>query len=361
MIKTLFFISALLLLPGLGYAGNPSAPFSDQVVPADPPTVVPAPPPTVDVGGVGSSGACDYGPNYTGTLPTAVQNAGFTTCSLNADFTSGFFSSDVSTWVNGCGASAQQWGRFVWEAPWGSPGSAPCRVAMETDSSIGKSVLHLQQTPADLATHSFWSWDYPGWQQSVSGGPTYPVYMYIETTLKFSAASLTEGGGQAGPIDIYINGYNSPGVGGGFEHDFIEYGGGNPNYGSFAHFWIGGTGYGVNAISFTADLSQYHKLGFLVTGDGSNKTAQCVWVDDVGKGCFSMQASGYCSGYSNPAACQSWSFIEHGGIISIFMGQGQVNQGPNNVDMYMQTERVFTCAGYKNASTFCTGPVITTQ
>jgi hypothetical protein len=30
MIKTLFFISALLLLPGLGYAGNPSAPFSDQ-------------------------------------------------------------------------------------------------------------------------------------------------------------------------------------------------------------------------------------------------------------------------------------------------------------------------------------------
>jgi hypothetical protein len=58
MIKTLFFISALLLLPGLGYAGNPSAPFSDQVVPADPPSSV-------------ACGQPGGGPSYVGNLTPA--------------------------------------------------------------------------------------------------------------------------------------------------------------------------------------------------------------------------------------------------------------------------------------------------
>ena len=89
MIKTLFFISALLLLPGLGYAGNPSAPFSDQVVPADPP----------------SSVACGYGPNYSGSIPAPAQAAGFNTCAVNLDFGSAALS-NPATYIDCMGAGS---------------------------------------------------------------------------------------------------------------------------------------------------------------------------------------------------------------------------------------------------------------
>ncbi len=84
MIKTLFLIGALLV-PGLAYAANPSAPFTVQVV--DPPSGI----------------ACDIGPPYTGAIPAAATQAGFTHCAANYDFTyTGSFTDSLGThqWTN---------------------------------------------------------------------------------------------------------------------------------------------------------------------------------------------------------------------------------------------------------------------
>jgi hypothetical protein len=68
MIKKLIYTVALLA-PGLAYGQNPSASFTDQVV--DPPSGI----------------ACDIGPSYTGQIPAAATQAGFTHCAFNYDFT----------------------------------------------------------------------------------------------------------------------------------------------------------------------------------------------------------------------------------------------------------------------------------
>src|SRR6516162_9190616 len=92
MIKKLIF-TAVLLAPGLAYGGNPSANLTVQIDPA------PNPPNSI---------TCDIGPNYSGSIPAAATQAGFTHCAANYDFTytgsftNGSFTyqwSNLSSWL----------------------------------------------------------------------------------------------------------------------------------------------------------------------------------------------------------------------------------------------------------------------
>jgi hypothetical protein len=85
MKKTLFF-AAVLLVPSLAHSADPSADLSVQVVPPS------------------SNGiACDIGPKYTGAIPAAATQAGFTHCAANYDFTQTASFTDskgTHTWSN---------------------------------------------------------------------------------------------------------------------------------------------------------------------------------------------------------------------------------------------------------------------
>ena len=132
MIKTLFLIGALLV-PGLAYAANPSAPFSVQVV--DPPNGI----------------ACDVGPNYTGTIPAPARAAGFTHCVANYDFTQTqqfttnghtYQWSNLSSWLDCAGASNP----LLWGKNYGV--AMNCSdVSVSTDGSL--QVLRMQYLPSD--------------------------------------------------------------------------------------------------------------------------------------------------------------------------------------------------------------------
>jgi hypothetical protein len=337
MIKTLFFIAALLV-PGLAYAGTPSAPFSDQVVPAGPP----------------SGTKCDYGPNYSGSIPAPAQAAGFTTCALNADFSNPFFST-ISSWLGNCGGGTALW-QFYWDVRFGTPGDC-ARVDMETDASIGKQVLHLQEQPGDVANNNLaFALDFPGWASATQHQIMFPPEQYFEITFRFTPASLTEGGAPAGPLDIYMNGWTNGCCG--TENDYIEYTGGNPHWGGGQIVWAGNALYYAPLISISMDFSQYHTLGILVTSDGTTTNAKCAWVDGVPQGCDLVRPA---TVTGCDASCVSANFAQHGGIVAVWVGQGNANRGPNNVDMYITSERVFTCAGYKSASTYCFGAPVTSQ
>src|SRR5690348_16001070 len=104
MIKKLSFMAALWL-PGLAYAGNPSADLSVQIVPAPP--------------------------------PAPAVAAGFTTLTLNADFSTPFYANKAN-WLDCGGATSPQWYK-QWVA-FGSNGvAAPCSaILQETDPLTGR-------------------------------------------------------------------------------------------------------------------------------------------------------------------------------------------------------------------------------
>jgi hypothetical protein len=168
MIKKLIFTIALLsltvapLTPRLAYGQNPSASFTDQVVPAgsDP---TPSPPPPAASGPT----PCDIGTPYTGSIPAAAAQAGFTHCVANYDFTQtqSFTSCQYpanSSTLSGCSTS-YQWsniGSWLWCPGTYSPtqpllweGSTPqancARFTIVTDALNGLQALQVQYTPDD--------------------------------------------------------------------------------------------------------------------------------------------------------------------------------------------------------------------
>jgi hypothetical protein len=342
MIKTLFFIMALLL-PGLSYARNPDARFWGQVVPADPPSGI----------------KCDYGPSYSGSVPAPAAAAGFTTCALNGDFSKSFFSK-ISSWLNPCGGARKKW-EFYWEYSIGANDGDCSRVGMKTDSTIGKRVLHLQEQPNDptAANQQTWALDWPGRGWAVAHDILLPVYgYYAEITFRFTPASVGEGGAPAGPLGWWMNQW----VNGccWVENDFIEGYDGTKGPGGQVGWAYGSAHYFARWIHFAFDITKYHTLSALVTSDGSTAVAKCMWLDGAAQGCTTVPVadSSYCA---SDATCVHDVFPQHGGFITVWVGQGSHNRGPRNVDMFVQSERVWTCAGYRSASNYCFGSLMTSQ
>jgi hypothetical protein len=133
MIKQLIFTVGLLA-PGLAYGQNPSASFTDQVVPAGSDPI-----------------ACDVGTPYIGSIPAPAQAAGFTHCVANYDFTqTGSFTSggniyqwtNLSSWLECAGASSP----LLYEHDYGDPSNCS-DISITTDG--GAQVLQMIYTPTD--------------------------------------------------------------------------------------------------------------------------------------------------------------------------------------------------------------------
>jgi hypothetical protein len=99
------FLAAVLLVPCLAYAANPSATLKGKIVPAG--AAPTAEHPAADRGHVRAAAArrrvrgiaCDVGSNFTGTIPAYVQSAGFIHCNYNVDFSQPFYA-NLSNWLN---------------------------------------------------------------------------------------------------------------------------------------------------------------------------------------------------------------------------------------------------------------------
>jgi hypothetical protein len=347
MIKTLF-LAAALLVPDLAYAGDPSAVLSTQVVPA----------------GSGGGIACDQGPNYTGSIPALAQQAGFTHCALNADFTStttdgnGINFSNTSTYISECGATtAQRWYLQYWAGL-----DMPCNRAqiVADPTGGGFNVLTIAYTLADQAlwdsTHTSGYATTLAWPGGWNQTNVLPWEMYVEFTVLFPTATInatakpganTQMLGNAAIQQNAVAGNNyiqsnyeintaTGGSGGSFGgHSTVICS--NPP--SKCAFGFGGYFFGG------FDDVQYHTVGSLVTSDETRYVVACDMKDGVSGVCI---PSDLVSAGVNP----SQIFGLHNGEMMQWVGKGDcLNGGPDcqtaDMNVYFKSMRIWVCPNYK--------------
>jgi hypothetical protein len=364
MIKTLS-LAAALLVPGLAYAGNPSANLPVQIVPAS-----------------GGGIACDQGPNYNRSVPAPAAAAGFTRCALNADFTTPSYS-NLNTFLSNCGApvgsgwSSPGWVQYWWGII--SPQPA-CGHDISVGTDSGQQVLHLQYLTTDQATgcaaagrdpamdHSncavFMQWE---WPHGFDGSTGLPIETYTEITVRTTAGSLNQYNGAVESFDFWKNSSGAAGVP--FqETDFLEVQDACGNCGGTQNVsWP--SGYGGNSSSQEvygdpkayATWTQYNTFGFLKTYDGSSTIAECYMINGNWQGCGTTTVS-------DPRTLQY-----HDGIMELDVGGATGNAGIggptngcgisiqisnkgypglpscilNNEDFYIQAIRVWECDAYQ--------------
>jgi hypothetical protein len=339
MIKKLIFVTALLA-PSLACDANPNNDLSIQIVPAGSPPAVPAP----------------------------ALAAGFTTEALNADFTvPGGAYSNTATFINECGATTP-WRFYVqgWFNSFGDNTTDPCsRVAITTDSGLQVLNLKYLSTDDSLSPSHVISLSYPGYWLSTDGYPYFPNETYVEITLRVTPASVNNGQVTPGPIAFWMQGRRSRDGSipsywlepAGFERD-----GPPPNaWGSGIIDWENScSGHGPPAwcqynppTKFTADWTTYHKLGILLTSDESTVYSHCLWLDDIPLG-----------SPAGPHTCLQMSpthpsYFQSDNVLIMLFGSGSHSGSFPNMDMYIKSFKVWSCANYQTAG--CPGPVIKTQ
>jgi hypothetical protein len=307
MIKKLLPLVALLL-PGLAYAGNPTANFTINVVPA---------------GGT------------TPPLPTPAQAAGFTTLAKNWDFSQPLYS-NIANWAD-CGTSTnttKDWHQKDW-----SGGVVPiCDIPQVSDQGFTVIDMHwdTNRTNYPLGAHQI--------IRTASIDNTTAIVnfgaFYMETEFRFTP--------NTDPYTYFAfwSSGNPPfAASEDLEYDTVE--AGNTGAGMNLHNWHGGTGgcppNNFNCINtwflhYPADIdtAAYHKFGMLVTNDGSSVWA-CGYVDGVAQGaCGNMNA-------------QSTQINNRNYMILDTIGE-DLNGGccaAVNTHMYIKYVRVWSCANWQ--------------
>jgi hypothetical protein len=338
-IKKLLFTAALLV-PGAAYAANPSASFTDQVVPAGSDPI-----------------ACGASP--LGDAAADVAAAGFTTCALYSDFTTqipnavGTGTPDNWLW---CDKTTNPAAGIIWAWEQGTNADSrgntiPCvsghtatsansGVFQTTDPVNGNLALEFAADNAhcnvllyncnpEIATYYSGAAPYAGF---------YPQ-MYMEMAIRtdnpangfsYETAAMT---GWVSDGEIGRN--TSPSCPTCFtepELDGVETG--TSTWDSALHFWVNGSGSGPNQVA-NGSLTDtgYHTWGALWLGDGNGNVEWCSYKDGVRQGCFRSVAE--------PAS----SLINMRHYIEIDNSAG--TQATHNFLKYV---KVFTCANWMDSS-----------
>jgi hypothetical protein len=318
MIKSLFF-TATLLVPGLAYGGNPSAPLSVQVVPgSDPPTGI----------------ACAVGPPIA-AIPAAAAAAGFNTCILNMDFSdSTSFTykgatvawTSPNTWLDCKGASEPIFSAGTYGNGNGYYNCGDYNIITDTD---GKTSLDVTVTQADFVAAGNY------YYQTVQQTDTtwmFPMNIYMEYSTRGDTASLASPPTPSGNCCYFvgapfygaaINGWKIGGDRDWIEVDPDEWYGGNPST-TYNYFnpWVGGergpggTNLGSN-WNFGAmtnpcprpctTMGQYNTIGIRTTSNTSGNIAVCGYsnINGIGnptQGGGACQTGNYATGASDVAA-----------------------------------------------------------
>jgi hypothetical protein len=355
MIKTLFLIAGLLV-PGLAYAANPSAPFSVQVV--DPPNGIP----------------CDIGPSYTGSIPAAATQAGFTHCAANYDFT------QTQSFTDARGT--HQWSNLASWFSCNSGAGTPYLVYYGEFSNVGCDTAHYNITTdggVQVWAMTYYQTDNQAGHlvsrltnQGNGASATFnmaPEY-YIEYVMRPTTNHVCTGFCPYSFLSTFTRVQGSPCF---FGSD-MEWDSGATGTGVGQSWWnfscpngpvYGGSCAGgtcATPINGTINTS-VNTWGDLTTGDGVNKAASCnYWAPGSVNG---LPASAFKSCFSNtivpPAA--NTSVFRAGQPMYIYFATGPDNI-PNtmtvsSVTTFIQRFTVWECPGYASGPCI-TNPVITT-
>jgi hypothetical protein len=343
MIKQLIF-TVVLLAPGLAYGQNPTASFTDQVVPAgsDPIT-------------------CDIGVPYTGSIPAAAQAAGFTHCVANFDFTNSFFTNQANWLGSGNNQSCISSTPILYVTDAGNGIQADCsRFQMVDDTANGgaSQVLRVGFLVGDtdgvsqLDTVSNYGLPNPPGLHIYNG-------FYSEEVLRLDASYTANtscpntGGQQCQYFDYWAIPYTCPGCDRTMEFDFIEaYAQTNSTSvcGSCLPFAGGGAGNtgvttGGNFLNpgpLTASqlTNGYVTIGEMstVVNSGSPNYAACWYLNGSTNAC----------GTSTVTSTDITNALLH--IFPAEVGPQKSNQSPQ-LDQYAYIERltIWACSNYSTA------------
>jgi hypothetical protein len=346
MIRTLCFTAALLA-PGVAYAANPTATFSDQVVPAGSDPI-----------------ACDIGPPAA-SIPPGAQAAGYTHCAANYDFTyvGNFTSNGITynwsnqaTWLGGCGASNSV---ALWFNLTGwYPGPSPCSdFDIEADSQAGgKNVLHIVWTPTDANNGITMSWieltsNNNGYQPT---GTTFPNGVYTEILWRSNQSTQNAFNDNQPHLSFFACSPPStnPGYDGGVEWDVME---SYYNGGSLAtmHDPCAGAGtvlaqwfpYFVNPAGWTTG---YHAMGTVASSNGSTTMGWVPFLDGVKQsGEFTF----------TPSSQDDFTRREAYGMGVGDQGVSAPRMPSNNMDMYVQHVQFWVLPGCTWQTQQCSGSI----
>lgn len=341
MIRKLVFTAALLA-PGVAYAANPSAAFSDQVVPAGSDPI-----------------ACAIGPAYTGSIPAPAVAAGWTTCVANYDFTTSsnftfggnaYNFSNMSSWLScagGSGPSSPLWG----DDNWGG-GNTPCSyMTIGADPLYPSTVPQVLKLTIPSGSTTAVELGTANTNNGTSGTSIWAAFpttnMYVQTTFRLDAPSISSyctggcasgTGGYLGTVDFWSVGTTSASV----EVDFIEvFGAGTFAQSALNSAGAGGQSYG----NFTLD-SNYHVQASLTTAKAGVGLSLCDYLDGV------AASSGSCAfSTANQSLAQMEGYLING---AAFNARGALSGA---IPYYLKSVVVFSCAGWNNTNppTFTTG------
>ncbi len=300
MKKLLLAVMMMIASAPLAFAASPTATLQAQIVPAQ------------------------VGP----PVPAAAAAAGFTTLAANYDFSQPLYAAQ-SNWLD-CNDNNSS---LPWHA--GVPGlsSASCNIFQGVDPSTGQTIMHFIQTPSDGAGR------FMGMQTKVGSTITVGFQNYFIEAIYRIGTACNAPSNTCGPNGVWT--WNDDAQGNHIEWDFMEEFGDQGGFADGSPQPPGWFSYQANNLPAGYSVFNYHKVTSLITSDGSSSKIDCGYVDDRLQMCAAAtdtNSSIYSTKFWLIASTQS----------------GADSQTPNgNIDMYLQSIKVWTCPSYQSGA--CNG------
>lgn len=377
MIKKLIFVSAMLV-PGLAYGANPSADLAVQITPAsDPPNSI----------------GCDLGPNYTGSIPAAAAQAGFTHCAANYDFTqTQSFTDNAGThqWCAGslpcsianmaswftCGGVNSAGAPYLFVVGQNGPSCDANHYTITTNGGVQALALTYYLTDSPAYAAAVYSSGVNGDKLDIFPDQFYSEYVMQPTTIH----SCNDSGGWCG--EWFDAGWTTHVQGNpcyvGSDQEFDSANPGNTLTGSGMAIWFNTTacgssesgGYGPpsgNSPNVMRVSTNVGTFGRLFTMDGTEYAAICAYYAPGSVSGLTASATWGCSPEAqlippanNSNCCGiSGSFMNTPMFMNLTVGPQGGAWTATSLTVYIYRYTVWTCAGYQSGACF-TVPVITT-
>jgi hypothetical protein len=279
------------------------------------------------------------------------MTAGMTTQVQNLDF-SQVASNWVSTSVDGCGGptSGNRWVYRYWYQ-----GLGPCnQLSIENDPTINKQVLHTSYTTAGGQAASQLGLYWPDTNNNSVVGDWMPIGFYMEVTFRVSTATMSQNSSNPFVVNNYVLGNVNHDVWQ-IEPDNLEvqsnsFGGGTWIVGdSLLEYQNGSIVHGGGPTDAErSDPTVYHTYGTLYTTDGNAVIAKCVYIDGVEQTACTVDTLN--TGQGRPAQ----SLLRHDILLGFHWGEQPGATLTNQVDMYVQSIKIWLCPGSLNTTVQCT-------
>ncbi len=319
----------------------------------------------------GSTVPCDIGPPFTGSIPTPAQEAGFTYCVANLDWSNAQFA-NPNTWLADCGASSP----LLWFFTNNGVRAACARAHMVDDTANGGGAQVLQldylTSDYDINLQSTWlSLSTNVGDPHPAGLTMFPGY-YAQYVMRLTSGtwnnSVTTHNAIMADVWSYPVNNSCNGVGGVpvcdviMEQDFVEFQGQAPSTKFADAGFPAGNANSFNGIFTGNQLAvSYNTLGFLNTAasSGSPNFAGCYFVNGAN--------------ITTPCRSTTLASVDLNNYDDIFPGQmgpqkaasdgnvcspGSVSCKPDaNQSMLERSFQIWACPGYKTGP--CFGTLVT--